>query len=115
MKQNQKETENLIFEITRIEENVGIYLIVSTQKPYANIVTEFIKVNIPSRIAFKVLSGEDSQVILDESGAEKLFGNGEMLFKQQGCIKPMRIQSACVSEKEISNVVNFLYEQLKRH
>lgn len=70
-----------------------------------------IKANIPGRIAFSVFSAIDSRVILDEKGAEKLLGNGDMLFKQQEYLRPIRIQGAYISDSEITGVVSFLINQ----
>ena len=105
---NKKEVEQLIAEITRLSRAIGIHIIISTQRPSADVVTGLIKSNIPSRVAFKVFSAMDSRIILDEKGAEELIGNGEMLFKPQGYVKPARIQAPFVSDREVQDVVNFL-------
>ena len=104
----KKEAERLIVRIVQMSRNVGISLVVATQRPSIDVVTGLIKANIPSRIAFSVISAVDSRVILDEKGAELLLGNGDMLFKMQSCMSPIRIQAAYVSNKEINDVVNFI-------
>ena len=76
-----------------------------------NVITGLIKANMPSRIAFSVTSGTDSRTILDMNGAEKLLGKGDMLFHPQGAPKPIRVQGAFVSDKEVSDVVEFIKEQ----
>lgn len=108
---NPTETENGIVRLAQMSRAAGIHLVISTQRPSTNVVTGLIKANIPSRVAFSVFSSVDSRVILDESGAEELLGNGDMLFKTLGYLKPTRIQGAYISEKEILNVVNFLKAQ----
>jgi S-DNA-T family DNA segregation ATPase FtsK/SpoIIIE len=90
----------------------GMHLIVATQQPLASILTSVIKANIPSRIAFAVQSGSSSRVILDKPGAERLLGNGDMLFSPVGSREPMRIQGAFVSEKEVMKVCDFIKKQL---
>jgi len=88
----------------------GIHLIIATQRPSVDIITGSIKVNFPSRIAFAVSTQVDSRTILDVNGAEKLLGNGDMLFSPVGAPKPIRAQGAFVNEKEIRKVVTFLKE-----
>lgn len=105
---NVKETQESIVRLTQSARPTGIHLVISTQRPSVDVVAGIIKTNIPSRIAFSTVSAIDSRVILDESGAEKLLGNGDMLFKPQGYMKPVRIQGTYVSESEISDVVDFL-------
>jgi len=92
---------------------VGIHLILATQKPSVNVLTGLIKSNITARIAFKVASLTDSRTILDFSGAEKLLGNGDMLYKGPLFSKPVRIQGAFLSDEEINNVVTYLKKQGK--
>lgn len=109
---HKKDAEQIIAEITRLSRGTGIYLILATQRPSADVFTGLIKSNIPSRVAFKVFSAMDSRVILDEKGAEELLGNGDMLFKPQGYIKPVRIQAPFISDEEISDVIDFLRNQM---
>lgn len=105
------EAEQLIVRIAQISRGAGLHLIIATQRPSTDVLTGLIKANIPSRIAFSVFSAIDSRVILDEKGAEELLGNGDMLFKPQGCIKPIRIQGVYISDEEIEGVVNFFKNQ----
>ena len=84
--------------------------IIATQRPSVNVITGLIKANMPSRIAFAVTSGVDSRTILDMNGAEKLLGKGDMLFDPQGVPKPLRVQGAFVSDKEVSDIVKFIIE-----
>lgn len=107
----KSEAEQLIVRIAQISRGAGIHLVIATQRPSTDVLTGLIKANIPSRIAFSVFSAIDSRVILDERGAEQLLGNGDMLFRPQGCMRPMRIQGAYISDEEIENVVDFLKRQ----
>ncbi len=91
-------------------ESSPIHLIIATQRPAVNVITGLIKANMPSRIAFAVTSGVDSRTILDMNGAEKLLGKGDMLFDPQGVPKPLRVQGAFVSDKEVSDIVKFIIE-----
>lgn len=86
-------------------------MIIATQRPSVDVITGLIKANMPSRVAFAVSSGVDSRTILDMNGAEKLLGKGDMLFYPQGYPKPARIQGAFVSDKEVSDVVDYLKNQ----
>jgi S-DNA-T family DNA segregation ATPase FtsK/SpoIIIE len=99
------EIEDLICRIAQLARAVGIHLVVATQRPSADIITGLIKANIPSRIAFAVSSGVDSRVILDEMGAEKLLGRGDMLYLPIDEGKPRRLQGAFVSDRELDSLI----------
>jgi S-DNA-T family DNA segregation ATPase FtsK/SpoIIIE len=99
------EIEDLVCRIAQLARAVGIHLIVATQRPSADIITGLIKANIPSRIAFAVSSGVDSRVILDEMGAEKLLGRGDMLYLPIDEGKPRRLQGAYVSDRELDSLI----------
>lgn len=105
------EVEDAICRLAQMARAAGLHLIIATQRPSVNVITGLIKANIPSRIAFSVSSAIDSRTILDGSGAEKLLGKGDMLFFPSGYPKPVRIQGAFVSDKEVSSVVEFLSAQ----
>lgn len=105
-------TQENIYQLARLSRAVGIHLVIATHRPSTDIITGMIKSVMPSRIAFKVFSAIDSHLILDESGAEKLLGKGDMLFKPQGYSTAVRIQGAYVSETEILSVVDFLKNQM---
>lgn len=105
------EVEASIVRIAQMARATGIHLIVATQRPSVDVLTGLIKANITSRIAFATASNIDSRTILDMSGAEKLLGNGDMLFIGNGLSKPRRIQGCFVSDKEINSLVDFLKSQ----
>ncbi len=101
------EIEDLICRIAQLARAVGIHLIVATQRPSADIITGLIKANIPSRVAFAVSSGVDSRVILDEMGAEKLLGRGDMLYLPIDAGKATRLQGAYVSDRELDQLIGW--------
>ena len=103
-----REVEGAIIRLAQMSRAVGIHLIVSTQRPSVEVITGLIKANITSRIAFQVASQVDSRTILDMAGADKLLGNGDMLFLSGETAHPKRIQGVYVSEKEAKNVVKFI-------
>ena len=105
------EVEDAICRLAQLARAAGIHLVIATQRPSVDVITGLIKANMPSRIAFSVSSGVDSRTILDTNGAEKLLGNGDMLFAPQTYKKPARIQGAFVSDREVSDVVEFLKEK----
>ena len=106
-----KELEACIVRLAQMSRAVGIHLILSTQRPSVNVITGLIKANVPSRVALQVASQIDSRTILDQSGAEKLLGRGDMLFLSSDSPKPMRIQSAFVTTEEVMKVVHYLKDQ----
>ncbi len=106
-----KDVEALICRLAQMARAVGIHLVIATQRPSVDVITGLIKANIPTRIAFSVASQIDSRTILDQAGAEKLLGMGDMLFESAELSKPRRIQGAYVSEKEVSAITQFLKGQ----
>jgi len=105
------EVEAAICRLAQKARAAGIHLILATQRPSVDVITGLIKANMPSRIAFAVSSGVDSRTIIDINGAEKLLGKGDMLFYPSGYPKPVRVQGAFVSDKEVSDVVEYLAKQ----
>ncbi len=106
-----KEVEQAILRLAQMARATGMHLILATQRPSVDILTSLIKVNIPARMAFAVSSGFDSRTILDTYGAERLVGQGDMLFHQPGLPKPVRLQGPFLSETEVHRIAGFLREQ----
>ena len=106
-----KEVEDSILRITQKARAAGIHLIVATQRPSTEVITGLIKANIPSRISFAVGSGIDSRTILDQTGAEKLLGKGDMLYLPIGMNSPIRIQGSFIHDNEIQKIIDFVKNQ----
>ena len=105
-----RELESAIVRLAQMSRAVGIHLILSTQRPSVNVITGLIKANIPARVALQVVSQIDSRTIIDSPGAEKLLGSGDMLYLGGEMSKPVRIQSAFISETEVKKVVKYLID-----
>jgi S-DNA-T family DNA segregation ATPase FtsK/SpoIIIE len=106
MRQHRKDTETMIARIAQMARAVGMHLIIATQRPSVDVITGLIKANIPTRVAFRVVSAVDSRTILDCIGAEDLLGKGDMLYMTATTPKPIRIQGIFVSTKEVERVIN---------
>lgn len=111
MQAHGKEVEGAIIRLAQMSRAIGIHLIISTQRPSVEVLTGLIKANIPTRIAFMVATQIDSRTILDASGAEKLLGDGDMLYVSANSSKPKRLQGVFVSEAEVKKVVRFIKNQ----
>ena len=109
----KKEAESMICRIAQLARAAGIHLIIATQRPSVDVVTGLIKANVPARVALLVSSQIDSRTIIDMPGAEKLLGNGDMLFYPTGYVKPQRVQGAFVSDEEIQKTVDYLIQNNK--
>ena len=105
-----KEVEESVCRVAQMGRASGMHLVIATQRPSADVITGLMKANIPSRIAFAVSSAMESRIILDNSGAEKLIGAGDMLYFPLGASKPLRVQGAFVSDEEREQVINFVKE-----
>ena len=105
-----KDVEESICRVAQMGRAAGMHLVVATQRPSADVITGLMKANIPSRIAFAVSSAMESRIIMDQSGAEKLIGMGDMLYSPLGSGKPTRVQGAFVSDEERERVINFIKE-----
>ena len=103
-----KEVEESICRVAQMGRAAGVHLVIATQRPSSDVITGLMKANIPSRIAFAVASSLESRIILDNSGAEKLIGRGDMLYAPLGIGKPIRVQGCFISPEEIERVVDYV-------
>lgn len=106
------EVEQSIIRLAQLARAAGMHLVIATQRPSVNVITGLIKANIPSRVAFSVVSQVDSRTIIDMAGAEKLLGMGDMLFHPIGLTKPIRVQGAYVGDHEIAKITKFIKDQV---
>ena len=106
-----KDVEDSVCRLAQMARAAGMHLVIATQSPRVDVITGLIKANIPSRLALKVSNGTDSRIILDMMGAEKLLGNGDMLFNPVGASNPIRIQGCYVPDNEIKDVIDFVKSQ----
>lgn len=106
-----KEVEDAIIRLGQKARAAGIHMILATQRPSVDVISGLIKANVPSRIAFAVSSGTDSRTILDENGAEKLLGRGDMLFKPIDENHPVRLQGSFISDDDVERIVSFIKGQ----
>ena len=106
-----KEVEDAIIRLGQKARAAGIHMILATQRPSVDVISGLIKANVPSRIAFAVSSGTDSRTILDENGAEKLLGRGDMLFKPIDENHPVRLQGSFISDDDVERIVGFIKNQ----
>lgn len=110
-----KEVEAAITRLAQMARAAGIHMILATQRPSVDVITGIIKANVPSRIAFAVSSGTDSRTIIDQNGAEKLLGRGDMLYMPMGSGKPIRVQGAFITDEEVERVSQFVKAQQEAH
>ena len=110
-----KEVEESICRVAQMGRAAGVHLVIATQRPSADVITGLMKANIPSRIAFAVASSLESRIILDNTGAEKLVGKGDMLYAPLGAGKPTRVQGCFISPEEIEQVVEFVKQSGEAH
>jgi S-DNA-T family DNA segregation ATPase FtsK/SpoIIIE len=110
-----KEVEESVCRVAQMGRASGMHLVIATQRPSADVITGLMKANIPSRIAFAVSSAMESRIILDQQGAEKLVGMGDMLYSPLGSGKPIRVQGAFVSDEEREKVISFIKEKSDAH